>query len=178
MTASTSSTSMPREATSVATSTGSLPLRKAAMVFSRVACLMSPCRQSAWIPLRRSASLRFWHITLVLQKMMTRSNTPERRMRSVASSFSSRGTVMEYWSMSGLLSAVGATVISTSSRWYIQLTVMTSCEMVAENRPRFTRFLMRLRILVTSSKKPMSSIRSASSRMTVLMRSRRRFLRL
>ena len=37
--------------------------------------------------------------------------------------------------------ALGSTVISTSSRWYIQDTVMTSWEMVAENRPRFFRFL-------------------------------------
>ena len=44
---------------------------------------------------------------------------------------------------------------------------MTSREMVAENRPRFLRLGIMSRILVTSSMKPMSSIRSASSKITV-----------
>ena len=85
----------------------------------------------------------------------------------VISIFSSGGQVMEYWVMSGRLSVSAGTVISTSSRWYIQETVMTSCEMVAENRPRLRRFLTFSMIFVTSSKKPMSSMRSASSSTTV-----------
>ena len=44
---------------------------------------------------------------------------------------------------------------------------MTSREMVAENRPRFRRWGICLRMWVTSLIKPMSSIRSASSSTTV-----------
>lgn len=50
---------------------------------------------------------------------------------------------------------------------------MTSLEMVAENMARFFRLGMRSRIFVTSLMKPMSSILSASSRMTVWILSRR-----
>ena len=73
---------------------------------------------------------------------------------------------------------MGSTVISTSSRWYIQDTVMTSWEMVAENSPRFFRFFTLSMIRVTSLKKPISSIRSASSSTTVWILSRRMVLRL
>ena len=85
---------------------------------------------------------------------------------------------MEYCVMSGRLSVSAGTVISTSSRWYIHETVMTSCEIVAEKRPRLRRFLIFSMMCVTSSKKPMSSIRSASSRTTVCTRSSRSVLRL
>ena len=117
-------------------------------------------------------------MTFVLQKMIVRSSPSVRMRRMAMSTFSSGGQVMEYCVMSGRLSVSAGTVISTSSRWYIQETVMTSCEMVAENRPRFFRFLTRSMIFVTSSKKPMSSMRSASSSTTVCTLSSRSVLRL
>ena len=85
---------------------------------------------------------------------------------------------MEYWAMSGLFSSSARTVISTSSRWYIHETVMTSWEMVAENRPMVFLCLSLSRMWVTSLKKPISSIRSASSSTTVWTLSRRRVWRL
>ena len=115
---------------------------------------------------------------LVLQKIITRSKPWVRMRRRVVSALDMGVVVMEYWSMSGRSSSLGSTVISTSSRWYIQLTVITSWEMVAENRPRFFRFFTFSTIRVTSLKKPMSSIRSASSRMMVCTLSKRMFFRL
>ncbi len=79
-------------------------------------------------------------MTLVLQKMIARSSSSVRSSRRVVSVLARAEQEMAYWSMSGLSSASGRTVISTSSRWYIQLTVMTSCEMVAENRPMLVLF--------------------------------------
>ena len=114
-------------------------------------------------------------MTFVLQKMIVRSSPSVRMRRMAMSTFSSGGQVMEYWVMSGRLSVSAGTVIST---WYIHETVMTSCEMVAEKRPRFFRFLTRSMIFVTSSKKPISSIRSASSSTTVCTLSSRSVLRL
>ena len=54
---------------------------------------------------------------------------------------------------------------------------MTSRLMVAEKSPRFFRFFMWSRSRVTSWMKPMSSIRSASSRITVWAVSMRTVLR-
>ena len=158
---------MPREATSVAIRMGSLPSLKVRMVFSRFCCGISPWMQSASSPMRTKSSRRRWHMTFVLQKTMVRSSRSVRMSRLVISIFSSGGQVMEYCVMSGRLSVSAGTVISTSSRWYIHETVITSCEMVAENRPRLRRFLTFSMIFVTSSKKPMSSMRSASSNTTV-----------
>ena len=85
----------------------------------------------------------------------------------MAATLSALSTATRYWRISGLFSSSAGTVISSGSRWYIQLMSSTSREMVAENMPRFLREVILSMMRVTSWTKPMSSMRSASSRMTV-----------
>ena len=71
-TASTSVTSMPRAATSVATSTASSPALKRAMILLRSACERSPCRQSTSKFSRASWFESMAVVYFVLQNTITR----------------------------------------------------------------------------------------------------------
>ena len=72
--------------------------------------------QSAWMLKRFKSSLRRWHMTFVLQKMIVRSSASVRMSRIAMSTFSKGGQVIEYCVMSGRFSTSAGTVISTSSR--------------------------------------------------------------
>ena len=116
-TMSTSSTSMPRAATSVETKTAICPWRKRFMTSSRRFWGMSPWMHSALTP-RICKNLQMRSVLpLVLQKAMQRSKPVSRRIFVMASAFSLLATSMRNCLMSGLFCSSARTVISSASRW-------------------------------------------------------------
>ena len=162
---STSSTSIPRAATSVDTNTRSSPRRNRSITCSRCFCGMSPWIRSASTPFPRRKYASRSVDPFVLQNTIQRSNPVSSRIRAIASALSE--VSMRNCLMSGLFSSSSRTVTSTASRWYTHAMSITSREIVAENIPRSFRAFIRSSSRVTSCTKPMSSIRSASSSTTV-----------
>mmetsp|Transcript_49766 Transcript_49766/g.160244 ORF Transcript_49766/g.160244 Transcript_49766/m.160244 type:complete len:274 (-) Transcript_49766:420-1241(-) len=163
--------SSPRAATSVAMRTRNLPLRKAAIVFSRTACGMSPCRHFA-SSLSASELVRSSHSALVWQKTITR---PEEvvyiEMTSLIvedRALIGPGEGMARWRTSDeAFFSLSPTKSTTrgEGRMYFGASLTTHGGNVAEKRHvcRSSRVQV-ARISAMSSAKPMSSIWSASSR--------------
>ena len=138
------------------------------MTASRFFCGISPWMQSASRPSIIKNALSRSVMPFVLQNAITRSWPSARMICAMTCALSFWPTSMRYCAISGLFSSLACTVISSGSRWYIQLMSMTSREIVAENIPRLRREASLSRMRVTSWIKPMSSMRSASSSTTVL----------
>mmetsp|Transcript_16993 Transcript_16993/g.45825 ORF Transcript_16993/g.45825 Transcript_16993/m.45825 type:complete len:207 (-) Transcript_16993:664-1284(-) len=160
--------SRPRAATSVATSTRILPFLNAAIVFSRVACGMSP-----WSALASylSASLvrRSSHSALVSQKTMAFAVWPVYMVMTslmvLARDDQWDGMAMWRTSVDALTSRspTRSTTLGPG-RMYFGATSRTHAGMVAEKRHVWRSVCVHApRMADMSSAKPMSSIWSASS---------------
>mmetsp|Transcript_37960 Transcript_37960/g.88839 ORF Transcript_37960/g.88839 Transcript_37960/m.88839 type:complete len:209 (-) Transcript_37960:815-1441(-) len=165
--------SRPRAATSVATRTRKRPLRKAAIVFSRIACGMSPWRGLAS---NRSVSavLSSSHSALVEQKTMTRPLCPPyMAMTSLIDetrSLTGPGAGIARWRTcdEAFTSESPTRSISLGSEvMYPGATCLTHEGSVAEKRQVCRSLCVHSpRMVDMSSAKPMSSIWSASSSVT------------
>mmetsp|Transcript_13869 Transcript_13869/g.46904 ORF Transcript_13869/g.46904 Transcript_13869/m.46904 type:complete len:287 (-) Transcript_13869:459-1319(-) len=161
--------SRPRAATSVAMSTCTLPDRKASMVFSRVACGMSPWRGLASY-FRLSAVRRSSHSALVSQKTITLALAPA---YMAITSLIVAARVLQWDGMAMCRTSVEAltsrsptrSTVRTAERMYCGATSRTHAGMVAEKRHVWRSGCVQApRMADMSSAKPMSSIWSASSR--------------
>mmetsp|Transcript_35327 Transcript_35327/g.110081 ORF Transcript_35327/g.110081 Transcript_35327/m.110081 type:complete len:231 (-) Transcript_35327:420-1112(-) len=162
--------SRPRWATSVATSTFALPCLKAQREWSRSRCSMSPCRDTMGAPARASVECMLAAARLVLVKM---SAEPPLCWRSGKIS-SSRCLILSgslrILTMCCLMSAlvVWASELPT---WMcdapfvrVSATCFTSLGQVAVKRAVWRTGGKNLASSFTCGSKPMSSMRSASSR--------------
>ena len=156
--------SRPRAAMSVATRMATRPSLKSESAFTRWDWLRLPWMAAASMPSLRSCSAsRFapCFVRVKTRACLTRPRATSSRSRS---RLRSRSTGMTSWSMSSVVVLRGVTwtcaglVSRPSASW------LMSSEKVAENS-RFWRFGgSTARILRMSRMKPMSSMRSASSR--------------
>mmetsp|Transcript_20182 Transcript_20182/g.62763 ORF Transcript_20182/g.62763 Transcript_20182/m.62763 type:complete len:238 (-) Transcript_20182:411-1124(-) len=161
-------TSSPRAATSVAMSTRTLPERNAAIVFSRVACGMSPCSAFASY-LSASEVIKSSHSAFVSQKTMARALGPayiEITSLIVDARVDQCDGMATCLTSSDALTATSPTRSTTFGfgRMYLGATSRTHAGIVAEKRHVCRSACVQLpRIALMSSAKPMSSIWSASS---------------
>mmetsp|Transcript_15168 Transcript_15168/g.36010 ORF Transcript_15168/g.36010 Transcript_15168/m.36010 type:complete len:207 (-) Transcript_15168:742-1362(-) len=171
--------SRPRAATSVAMSTRKRPLRKASMVFSRVACATSPCsgRASNWIASELTSSSQS---LLVSQKTMTR---PVAEVKDLITALTVIARSEYCAGMATCRTSVEALTAASPTRstisgvlcMYLGASVRTHLGMVAEKRHVCRSACEHVpRIAFMSSWKPMSSIMSASSSVTMRTLSRAR----
>ena len=157
-------TSMPRAATSVATSTFSPPRRNACSVRLRAPWCMSPCMAAAeWpLPCRSCASWSAWRLVEVKTMACSMSGWPRmdssRRFLWPMSSAKCRRCSMLTWRVC----AVSTAMRSGSCRNELARRTMLG-SIVAENSIVWRVFGTLARMASRSSLKPMSSMRSASS---------------
>ena len=157
-------TSMPRAATSVATSTRTWPRCSWVSVRVRWRWFMSPCRAAAAKPCSASRSARSSAPRLVAVKTMawsrrvSRSRWSSRRILCEASSAYSRLCVML-----ACLSRWPAISMRSGSRIIFSARRATLPSRVAENNSVWRLSGRRSMMVSMSSMKPMSSMRSASS---------------
>ncbi|CFO35758.1 Uncharacterised protein [Bordetella pertussis] len=157
-------TSMPRAATSVATSTRSWPRCSWPSVRVRWRWFMSPCSAAAakpWSARRsaRSSAPRLVAVnTMAWSRRASRSTWSSRRILCAASSAYSRLCVMLacFWRWPAISMRCGSRIMRSARR-------ATLPSRVAENSRVWRSFGRRSMMVSISSMKPMSSMRSASS---------------
>ena len=172
MTWSTSGTSMPRASTSVATRMDVLPRRKFSSARRRWPCDLSEWMDSARYPARRSSSAHSSVRNFVRANTMTRSDpfsSSTARKSSGLSKF-----LMGIMNCSTVLAVSPLRAISTMAGSFRSEPRFFSMErsMVAENRSVWRSAGVASTMVVTAGKKPMSSMRSASSSTSTSMRPR------
>ena len=158
--------SSPRAATSVATSSRSRPSLKAIITPSRAPWDMSPCSVFTRMPLspRRRAS-RSTPI-LVRTKMIACLGFSALTTSASLSCFSLSPTSMKDCATVSMVSVAALTLIVSGSYMRFSASFLISGGMVALNSAVWRPEGQRPRIFSTSSRKPRSSISSASSRTT------------
>ncbi len=160
-----SGTSMPRAATSVATSTRSWPRRSAVSVRLRAPWCMSPCRAPAEKPVsvRRSASesaSRFVAVkTMACLSVASRSRWSSNCCLCDRSSVKCRRSSIWLWSI-----RAAAISMRCGSRIMRSASCSMRRSMVAENISIWRDAGVAPTMASMSSAKPMSSMRSASSK--------------
>ena len=154
---------MPRASTSVATRTPVLPARNDSSARSRWFCLRSPWMGSHEIPALRR---RRQHAST---RCFVRQNTITRSVPSALSTFASSAflasseTGCTYWSMVWATVPLRAISTTAGSLTRSRIPPTASSSSVAEKSSVCRVAGVRLTILRMSGKKPMSSMRSASS---------------
>ncbi len=167
-------TSRPRAATSVATSTSTFPALKRSMAFSRAAWFRSPWSGVAGIPRASSRSDSSAAAFLVRAKTSTPSQSSASRIRTRASSLESPRTCQNRWFTASTVVVRASIRTSAGSLSERPATRAIAGGMVAENSAVCRSSGAASRIAVTSSRKPMRSISSASSRTTARIPERSR----
>ena len=165
MTCVTSSMSMPRAATSVATMTSTVPSRNSLRLISRSGCFMSPWTAPTAKPklARSSAMVAAWR--LVRAKTMLRPRPGVCRIRASAESRSILWDWKAIWVVVVCVASVAALSAWTMTGWFMKVRVSATMGpgMVAEKTIVWRCGLVRESSFWTSSRKPWASISSASS---------------
>ncbi len=161
---------MPRAATSVHTSTSTLPLRNARSACSRAPWPRSPCTAPEAKPRFSSCSATSAAVRFVRQKIIASPRVSAWRMRETSSGLSSewaRKTCCVVFATVAPSSSGAVALMWVGCDMYRRARLITAPGMVAENSIvcRFTGSMPM--IFSTSGRKPRSSISSASSRTRV-----------
>ena len=172
--------SMPRAAMSVATRATSLPSLNSVRARTRAPWVLLPCRAAERMPSLSRRRERASAPCLVRVKISTWFQPRFSKRCSSTSFFFSRSTWMTFWLTVSTVVLRRATSMDWGSCRKLLASSLISSEKVAE-KSRFWRLPLggsRARILRMSRMKPMSSMRSASSRTRISMpeRSRVRWL--
>ena len=127
------SISIPRAATSVATTISKLPLRKRSRVCSRNCCVISPLSAAERKPFFSSSSVMSKVPVLVRAKIIAASKSSTSKKRRRASFLRTPCTYQQLWSISGAFSLL--TLIFTSFGSFIKRFVIRriGSGIVAEN---------------------------------------------
>ncbi|KZX21546.1 hypothetical protein ACH61_01299 [Rathayibacter tanaceti] len=171
MTSSTSSTCTPRAATSVATSTLTVPAPNAARLRSRATCERLPCRSTAGMPWPVSCFASFFAWCLVRMKRMRRP-VPDARVFTSAFFASRPSTSKTWWVISATGEFASSTECSTSFCRYFLTSLSTPLSRVAENSRRWPPRGVLSRMRVTTGRNPRSAMWSASSSTVISTASR------
>ena len=160
-TSSTSSTCTPRAATSVATSTRTSPSENAPRLRSRAPWDRLPCRSTAGMP----AWLSF--LAIFLARYLVRVNIMRRPVPEASASMraclSSAWVTSTWWSMVVTAAWALSAECSTGSLRNFLTSTSTPLSSVAENSSRCEPCGVLERMRVTTGRKPMSAMWSASS---------------
>ena len=166
------STSIPRAATSVATTISSFPILSRLMVRSLRVWARSPLRGATLNPRASSRSETSEVACLVRTKMSMPSKSSPSMTRARASILSWLLTSKKRWRIFSTVVVLPSIRASLYSPRCSSIISITSLGMVALKSARWAFLGILLRIVSTSSMNPMSSISSASSRTTAWTLSR------
>ena len=167
MTCETPEMSSPRAAMSVATSSFSRPPLKAIITPSRAPWDMSPCSVLTRTPLSPSERDSRSAPIFVREKMIAWSGRSALSTLASASAFSrSDLTSTKYWSTVSIVSVAARTLTISGSYMNLSASLAIGGGIVAEKSAVWRPEGVRERIVSTSSRKPRSSISSASSSTT------------